>query len=88
MSAHPLRGWIYALVPIIALGLGTDARAEKKVDWTPYLEQPSDRPKVRPTPKATEPAPTKAKSRTQAAKQRPAATAQPTKAKRKAVKRK
>jgi hypothetical protein len=78
--SHPIRGWIYMLVPVIGLGLGVpDARAEKKVDWTPYLEQPGDRVKPRATPKATVATPAKAKAQPRAqvaAKQRPTAQAQ------------
>lgn len=77
----PFRGWIYMIVPIIGLGLAADARADKKVDWTPYLEQPGDR--LKPAPKAKEAiaTPTKAKAQPRVAKQRPNAQAQQAKPK-------
>jgi hypothetical protein len=48
------------LVPIIGLGVAGDARAEKKVDWTPYLEQPGERVKPQKTAEV-KPTPAKAK---------------------------
>lgn len=82
---HPVRGWIYMLVPVIGLGIG-EAHADKKMDWTPFLEPASSRPQPKQMPSATEttaeapdPAPTagKAKSKAKpAAKKKPAAAAQ------------
>jgi hypothetical protein len=73
MATLPTRGWIYILVPMLGLGLG-EVRAERKVDWTPYLEQPGERVKLKttPTPKA-EP---KAKAAKAPAKAKPKAQAQ------------
>jgi hypothetical protein len=78
MSLHPIRGWIYMLVPMIGLGIGAEALAERKVDWTPYLEQPGERVKPRATPRTetiAKQAP-KAKASRRVAKQRPQAQAQ------------
>jgi len=47
--------WIPVLVVAFSLGLVASAHADKRVDWTPYLEKPGARPlpiKPTDTPKA------------------------------------
>ena len=79
------------IVPLVAMCLLGDARAEKKVDWSQYLESPAERAKSRRTTPTAEPAPAattakKAKPTRgkKATKQRPVAQA---KAKRKPARR-
>ena len=79
------------LVPLVAMCPLGDARAEKKVDWSQYLESPAERErtKLRRTTPTAEPKPAattkKAKvTRGKATKQRPVAQA---KAKRKPARR-
>lgn len=55
------RAWIVLVV--LGLGLG-EARAEKKVDWSQYLEEPGARTKyTRTTPTVAKPEPKKAKAK-------------------------
>ncbi len=72
---------------LVTFGFAGVAHAEKKVDWSQYLEDPGDRPTARPSPKAAEPA-AKAKQapRAKTAKVRSAKVAS-TKAKRKPARR-
>ena len=77
------------IVPLVAMCLLGDARAEKKVDWSQYLESPGERTKLRRTTPTAEPTPAatakKGKAtRGKATKQRPVAQA---KAKRKPARR-
>ncbi len=57
---------------LLGFGFGS-AHADKKVDWSQYLEQPGDRVPKKATPVVAEPAKKPAKApRAAAAKQRPA----------------
>ncbi len=78
-----MRGWIYMLVPVVGLGLG-EAHADKKMDWTPFLEPASSRPQPKQMPAptegvvaATDPAPavTKGKAKAKPAPKKKAASA-------------
>ena len=56
------RSWI-VLGLVLGLGLG-EARAEKKVDWSQYLEEPGARTKyTRTSPTVAKPEPKKAKAK-------------------------
>lgn len=70
------------LAVLLTLGFAGVAHAEKKVDWSQYLEPPGSRPTPRATPTVTESkAKPRAKKAAKATKQRSAKAA--TKAKRK-----
>ena len=68
--------FVQALVAFVCVGaLGLEARANPKVDWSQFIEQPGDRKMVtKPpavTPKATRPASTTKPVKKRAAKSKP-----------------
>jgi hypothetical protein len=69
------RLWMSIFI-VSGLALGT-ARAEKKVDWSQYLEQPGDRVPAKTTPKVVEEAPTAAKAKKAKAPRAASAKARP-----------
>jgi hypothetical protein len=77
-----------ALILAILASFGV-AQAEKKMDWTPFLETKSDRPlAIRSTPTATDDAPAAAPSKSKQAKKRTAKASKKAKVSKKAKRKK
>lgn len=83
LSRH---AWIAVLVVFVGVGIAGDARADRKVDWSEYLEPPGARPmKVKNSAPVAAPEPRAKEAKGKAAK---AKTAERAKAKAKAKKKK